>query len=175
MLLSISTTTRAPRAGEVDGRDYYFVSGAEFQQRLAAGRFIEHADFGGERYGTELTNIERAQKESKDLLLDIEVQGVRQLKQLFPGRVVTTFVFPPSFTELEARLRARASENEEQIAVRLKTARGEVAILKDPLFSDFIVVNDQLEAALALSKSIVAASRALLSRQSPEEISKLLK
>ena len=98
MLLSISTTTRAPRAGEVDGRDYYFVSGAEFQQRLAAGRFIEHADFGGERYGTELTNIERAQKESKDLLLDIEVQGVRQLKQLFPGRVVTTFVFPPSFT-----------------------------------------------------------------------------
>ena len=173
--LSISTTTRAPRPGEQDGVEYFFVSNDEFEARVKAGRFIEHANFNEKRYGTEFTNIENAAKRGDDLLLDIEVQGVQILKQKYPGDVVTVFVFPPTFMALEARVRARGAENEQQIAQRLTIARKEIEILRDPKFSDFLLINDELDRAVLEATSIITSERQRLSRFETSGLSKLLK
>ena len=162
--LSISTTTRAPRQGETDGKEYHFVSKAEFEKRIAAGAFIEHATFNTEHYGTEKRNIDDAIKGGYDVVLDIEVQGVGQLKKLFGPRVVTVFVFPSSMDELEKRLRERGTEDENKIQARLKIAQGEVQTLRSPGFSDYLLVNDKLESALERAQQIVAAERIRFSR-----------
>jgi guanylate kinase len=175
LLLSISTTTRKPRTGEVDGKHYYFVDETEFERRIQQQLFLEHAEFSGHRYGTELRNLERARNERRDMLLDIEVQGVVQLKKLLGKQVITTFVFPPSFKELEKRLRARASESEEQIQRRLEVAHQEVAQLAAPGFSDYFLLNEDLASAVSLARSIIQVSRSRLDLLDFAQLSKLLK
>lgn len=162
--LSISTTTRPPRRGEVDGVDYNFVSREEFAERVKRGAFIEHAEFSGNLYGTEYSNITRAEEQGFDLIFEIEVQGVQQLKARYGSRLRTIFVFPVSFEELERRLRARATDSEEQIQHRLKRAREEVALLSTPQFSDYLVVNDVLEHAVERARAIIVAERCRLER-----------
>ncbi len=162
--LSVSTTTRDPRPGETDGLDYNFVSRDEFQRRVDSGAFIEHAEFSGNLYGTEWVNIEQAEKEGFDLVFEIEVQGVQQLRARYGDRLTTIFIFPVSYQELEKRLRARATDSEEQIGKRLKRAKEEIAILADPAFSDYLVMNDRLEDANQQVEAIVAAERCRLAR-----------
>jgi guanylate kinase len=157
--LSISTTTRPPRPGEEDGREYYFIDRAEFQRRVDGGAFIEHAEFSGNRYGTEHENIDRQEQEGIDLLFDIEIEGVRQLKHRYPRRVVTIFVVPPSVHILEERLKLRGAESEEQMQARLKRAEEEIRVLTSPGFSDYFVVNDTLETAVNRISSIILAER----------------
>lgn len=157
--LSISTTTRDPRPGEEDGREYYFIDRAEFQRRVDGGAFIEHAEFSGNLYGTEHGNIDRQEQEGVDLLFDIEIEGVRQLKHRYPKRVVTIFVVPPSVHILEERLKLRGAESEEQMQARLKRAEEEIRVLTSPGFSDYFVVNDTLETAVNRISSIILAER----------------
>lgn len=163
--LSISTTTRQPRAGEQDGREYFFVTPEEFEQRIKAGLFLEHAEFSGNRYGTEKRNIELAFADGRDLLLDIDVQGVQQLKTLYPAQTVTVFVTPPSMAELLARLSKRGSETADQTRLRLETAQKEIALLGSQGFSDYLIVNDALADALVAARNIVNAERLRFSRK----------
>ncbi|MCB0344885.1 MAG: guanylate kinase [Bdellovibrionales bacterium] len=167
--LSVSTTTRAPRPGETDGVDYNFVSTDEFKRRVDDGAFIEHAQFSGNMYGTEWVNVDRAEAEGYDLVFEIEVQGVQQLKARYGDRLTTVFVFPVSFAELEKRLRGRATDSEEQIQQRLKRAKEEVAILSDTSFSDYLVINDSLDAAIVRIKAIISAERCRLDRLTPKQ------
>lgn len=167
LILSISTTTRSPRPTERDSIDYFFVAESEFRERIASGNFLEHAEFNHKLYGTERRNLDRARERSADLLLDIEVQGVRQLKQSYRGSLITVFVFPPSFEILEARLRARATETEESIQNRLRIARTELAVLSSPGFADYFVCNDSLEHAVADLAAIVRSERLRASRSLP--------
>jgi len=160
--LSVSTTTRSPRKGEVEGREYFYVSEEEFQGRVEAGEFLEHAQYGNNRYGTELRNVVHAAKEGRDLVFDIEVQGVAQLKKLYPKQTRCIFVFPVSFEELEMRLRRRGTESEEQIARRLEIARQEIEVLESEGFSDFRVVNDSLDRAVEEVVGIVRGERKAL-------------
>ena len=159
LFLSISTTTRTPRKGEVDGEDYFFVSEEEFQEKIKSGEFLEYAEFCGNHYGTELRNIELAGSKGKDLLLDIEVQGVEQLKLKHGENLICVFVFPVSFAEMKSRLVTRGKDSEEQIAKRLKRAEQEVEVLKDKDFSDYFLLNDKLELAVEQARTIVTAER----------------
>lgn len=172
---SISTTTRAPRGKEQDGVDYYFVNPEQFQKKINEGEFIEHASFSGNSYGTEKRNVQRAEQAGNDLLLDIEVQGVAQLKKLFPSRVVTVFVFPPSFQELEKRIVGRGTEDKEKIARRLETAKKEIEVLSAANFSDYLLVNEDLVLAVQKAVEIISAERSKFTRQNRTFLSKLLK
>lgn len=174
LMLSVSTTTRAPRGSEKEAQEYFFVSEEEFVKRVDSGQFIEHARFGSALYGTERRNIESAQAGGCDLLLDIDVQGVRQLKANFPGQVVVIFVFPPSLEELKERFRSRGTEGEARIAERLEIAKSEIAVLAQPDFSDFLLVNDSLSSAVERAKGIIVAERQRLSRIDQLSLSKLL-
>jgi guanylate kinase len=158
--LSISYTTRKPRAGEVDGKDYFFVSEGQFARLRETGMFAEWAKVHEFFYGTPRALLDEMVAHGKDLLLDIDVQGARQLKQLY-GEAVSIFVLPPSWTELENRLRRRNTESEEVIARRLQRAREEA----DELFSyDYWLVNDRVERAGAVLQGIITAERARVSR-----------
>lgn len=158
--LSISYTTRAPRAGEVEGRDYHFVSEDHFLRLRAAGAFAEWAKVHGFLYGTARTPVAEALTHGHDLLLDIDVQGTRQIKASYV-EAVSIFVLPPSWQELEGRLRRRATEGEEVISRRLQRAREEA----NELFSyDYWLVNDKVERAVAVLQGIIMAERARVSR-----------
>ena len=122
---SISYTTRSPRGAEQDGREYFFVSRKEFEDMIRKGEFLEHADVFGNYYGTSRSFLSKAEQQGKDLLLDIDVQGARQIKANYAD-AVSIFVLPPSWQELEGRLRGRATEGEEVISRRLQRAREEV-------------------------------------------------
>ncbi len=125
--LSVSATTRDPRPGEVDGVHYQFVSKADFEALIAANQMLEWAQVHGDNYyGTMLNELTRAEAEDKNLLLEIDLQGARQVVERIPS-AITIFINPPSFEELERRLRFRATETEEQIQTRLTTARAELA------------------------------------------------
>ncbi|TGO28453.1 hypothetical protein BPAE_0027g00200 [Botrytis paeoniae] len=151
---SISHTTRAPRPGEQRDVDYYYVSMEEFEAMIAAGDFVEHAKFGGNRYGTSRKMIERKRGEGKIVVLDIEMEGVKQIHALtppFPARYV--FISPPSTADLspyqvlEKRLRGRGTEKEESIQKRLEQAKLELEYSKKEGVHDKIIVNDDLEVA----------------------------
>ncbi len=157
--LSISTTTRSPRGDEKDGDDYFFVSPDEFKKRIDENRFIEFAEFNKNLYGTELTNIEIAKKEDKDLLLDIDVQGVIQLKKLYPANLVTIFIFPPSFEILKQRFISRGTEDHEIISARLEIAKSEIATLTTNDFSDYLLINDSLSETIDYAKGIILSER----------------
>src|SRR5215469_7271289 len=156
---SVSFTTRSPRGSEQDGREYHFISREEFEGRIARDEFLEYAQVFGNYYGTSRSVLEQAKQLGNDLLLDIDVQGERQVKQKMPD-AVSIFVLPPSRKELESRLRKRSlSENmhaEETIRRRLDTARREIE--KYPNY-DYILVNDRLEQSVDRLQAIVLAQR----------------
>jgi guanylate kinase len=140
-VLSVSATTRPPRPGEVDGRDYHFLTPEEFHQRVEDGDFVEHAVYAGNRYGTLGSELERP---AKGIVLEIDLQGARQVRDTLP-EAVQVFVAPPSLEVLEERLRARGADTPEQIRERLDLAPRELAAQEE--FST-VVVNDDLEQAL---------------------------
>lgn len=151
--LSVSYTTRAPRGEEKHGVHYYFVSEAEFQKMVAAGQFLEHAHvFGKSWYGTSRTTVEAALNSGNHVLFDIDVQGAHQLKKAFGTRCVTIFILPPSFEELEQRLRNRKTDTAEAIEARLKTAKQE---LKAASTFDYQVTNRDLEESYAELEKIL--------------------
>jgi guanylate kinase len=141
--LSISATTRRPRPKEDEGRHYYFVDRADFDRMIEAGGFLEWADIFGERYGTPREPVERALAEGRDVLVEIDIQGARQVKAADPAAYMV-FVTPPSLAELERRLRTRGTETDRQVRRRLAKAADELAA--EPEF-DVTVVNDDLEQA----------------------------
>jgi guanylate kinase len=155
LAFSVSCTTRPPRRGEKDGRDYFFVSRKRFERMIAAGEFIEWAEVFGHLYGTSEKQVRAAQKAGQDLLLDIDVQGHRQVRRRLP-EAVSVFVLPPSFRELERRLRHRHSDSPEVIRGRLATARKEITHWPE---YDYLVVNDRLPAATQALQEVVLAAR----------------
>ncbi|MDD2941931.1 MAG: guanylate kinase [bacterium] len=167
--LSISTTTRAPRRGEVDGVSYNFVSEDEFAEKVATGAFIEHARFSSHCYGTERESLKRQLESGRHVILDIEVEGVKQLKNIFAERLVTVFVMPPSLAELESRLRGRGTEGEEEIERRMNIARGEIAILSATGFADYLLINDSLPQAIIRGLEIVHAAACRMSELLPDK------
>lgn len=153
---SVSHTTRKPRPGEVHGRDYYFVTPDEFQELVARDGFLEHAGVHDHIYGTSRGEVEPRLAAGIDVLLDIDVQGARQVRSKVPD-VVKVMVFPPSRNVLEARLTARASESAEAVARRLGVASREMAEFGE---YDYAIINDELEAAVDELRSIIVARRA---------------
>jgi guanylate kinase len=152
---SVSATTRPPRAGEREGEDYFFLSRAEFQRRRAAGEFLEWAEYAGELYGTLKAEVDRLLAAGRHVLLDIEVQGARQVRERYPPPAsVAIFILPPSGRELVRRLRARRTESAAAIARRLDTAVSELR--QAPAF-DHLVINEGLEDAVAQVSSIIDA------------------
>ena len=149
--LSVSATTRPPRMGEVDGVDYHFLSREEFHRRLAAGEFLEHADYAGNRYGTLRSELEDRLGAGHPVVLEIEVQGARQVREAMP-EALQVFIAPPSLEELRTRLIARGTDDAEEVERRLRVAEGELAA--QPEFRH-VVVNDRLQEALARLTEIV--------------------
>ncbi|KAK7414075.1 guanylate kinase [Neonectria punicea] len=144
--LSVSHTTRAPRPGEADAIDYHFVSTLAFKDLIARDGFVEHAKFGGNRYGTSKMTIEEQGRKGRVVVLDIEIKGVKQIKQsTISARYV--FVAPPSTAALEARLRGRGTETEASIQKRLDQAVNELEYAKTPGVHDITIVNDDLKTA----------------------------
>jgi len=152
---SISYTTRAPRAGEENGREYYFVSRAEFDEMIRQDAFLEYAEVSGNYYGTARRFLLEAEEEGKDLLLDIDVQGAAQIKRKIPG-AVSIFILPPNRQELEKRLRTRSLDAEPVIQRRLVTASREIENYDK---YDYILINDRLEESIDALKSILLAER----------------
>jgi len=150
---SVSCTTRKPRLGEVDGRDYYFLSIGEFERRRAAGEFAESAEVHGNMYGTLRSEVQRVLAEGKHVVMDIDVQGAQQFTRAFP-QSVTIFVLPPSAEVLLERLRQRQTESKEQLAKRLQSALQELQAVDS---YQYVVTNDDLEKAIARVSSIIDA------------------
>lgn len=139
--LSISATTRQPREGEVDGREYFFLTREKFEQMIAEDAFIEYAQYVGNYYGTPKKYVEDCLTAGKDVILEIEVQGAMNVKKMFPD-AVTIFVAPPSAAELKKRLEGRGTETQEVIAGRMKRAQEEADLMD---FYDYLLINDDLE------------------------------
>ncbi|NDY41639.1 guanylate kinase [Dissulfurirhabdus thermomarina] len=152
---SVSHTTRPPRPGEVDGRDYHFVDREVFEAMRARGDFLEWAEVHGNLYGTSRQAVSAALAAGRDVLLDIDVQGAREIRRVFPGACYV-FILPPSLEALEARLRGRGSEDEAAAALRLANARRELHAASE---YDYVVVNDELDAACEGLRAIVTARR----------------
>ena len=151
--LSVSATTRAPRPGERDGVDYHFLTREEFDRRVAAGEFVEHADYAGRSYGTLRSELERARRATGvPVVLEIEVQGARQVRAAMP-EAVQVFIAPPSLEALRTRLIGRGTDDAEEVERRLRVAEQELAA--QPEFAH-VVVNDRLEDALERLTAIVA-------------------
>ncbi len=153
LALSISATTRAPRAGEVDGRDYYFLTPEEFARRADANEFLEHAAYSGNRYGTLRSEVERRLAEGESVLLEIEVQGARQVRAAMPEAVLV-FIAPPDPGALRERLEGRGTDDAPAIDERLRTAEIELDAQQE---FQHVVVNDDLDRAAAELEAIVRA------------------
>lgn len=149
--LSVSATTRKPREGEVDGREYFFHTKAEFEHMIAEGELIEWAEYVGNYYGTPKKAVEQQLAEGKDVLLEIEMQGGMLVKEQFP-QAVLIFITPPSYEELRNRLEGRGTESPEEIKNRLVRATEEVSYMKS---YDYIVVNDDLTEAVSRVNDII--------------------
>jgi len=173
--LSISTTTREPRPYEREGKEYYFIRKEEFKSRLDSGCFLEHALFAGNNYGTEKINIDNAVLARKHLALDIEIQGVVQLKEQFKERVVVIFVCPPSLLELRERFQRRGTDSPERIQQRMDLAAQEIKIALSNDFSDFVIINDNLDKSIEIAESIILSESARRRNISEEQIQKLVK
>lgn len=153
--LSVSHTTRPPREGEVEGRDYHFVSREAFEAMIAAGDFLEHANVYGNYYGTSRRWIERELAGDHDVLLEIDWQGAAQVRGLFP-RMVGIFILPPSLEELRRRLTARGKDSPEVIERRMASAREEISHV---LEFEYIIVNESFDDAAADLQAVVRAAR----------------
>lgn len=160
---SVSATTRPPRPGEADGREYYFKSRAEFEAMVQAGQMLEHAEVFGNLYGSPRAPVEAAMLAGRDTLFDIDWQGGQQIRNSGLGRdVVSVFVLPPSIAELEQRLRGRAQDSEEVIAGRMAKSRDEISHWAE---YDYVIVNRDLDAAFAELVTILSAERLRRDRQ----------
>jgi len=163
-VFSVSMTTRSPREGEREGQDYRFVDREAFLALVESGGMVEHAEVHGELYGTPRENLELAHREGAHLLLDIDVQGARQVRESVPA-VVTIFVLPPTGDRIFDRLRRRGSETDAQLRRRLASAQAELAAVSE---FDYAVVNDDLDAAVAAVVAIVDAEGRSVARLGAE-------
>ncbi|WP_373295414.1 guanylate kinase [Neogemmobacter tilapiae] len=160
---SVSATTRPPRPGEQDGREYYFRGREEFQAMVAAGDMLEHAEVFGNFYGSPRAPVEQAMREGRDTLFDIDWQGGQQIRNSALGRdVVSVFVLPPSIAELERRLRGRAQDSDDVIAGRMAKSQSEISHWAE---YDYVLVNGDLDQAFAELVTILQAERMRRDRQ----------
>ena len=163
LVMSISATTRRPRPGEVDGRDYFFKSVAEFEAMAEKGEFLEHARVFDNFYGTPRAAVEAALKSGHDVLFDVDWQGTQKLKESARADLASVFILPPSLAELEIRLRARAQDPPEVVQSRMARAAAEMSHWAE---YDYIVVNVDVESSIARVSAILAAERLRRDRQS---------
>jgi guanylate kinase len=159
--MSVSATTRPMRPGEVDGRDYHFVSDAEFDAMVAAGEFLEWAHVFGHRYGTLKREVVKTIEGGRDVLLDIDWQGTQQLKQVDPD-IVRVFILPPSMKELERRLRARGTDSDAVIRQRMDRAAAEISHWAE---YDYVLINNDAEKCRELVHNILKAERLKATRR----------
>jgi guanylate kinase len=158
---SVSCTTRQPRTGEADGTDYHFLDRSDFQRRVGAGEFLEHAEVHGNLYGTLRSEVEDHLFEGQDVLLDIDVQGARLVRESARGtglerELVFVFIGPPSLPTIEQRLRSRATDSDEVIERRLENAKHELAAWQE---YEYLIINDEVEQAAAQLVAIRDAAR----------------
>ncbi|HEX4111030.1 MAG TPA: guanylate kinase [Stellaceae bacterium] len=154
---SVSVTTRKPRAGEVDGHHYHFINKERFDRMVKEGALLEHAGVFGNYYGTPRAPIDAALATGRDVILDLDWQGTQQLKQAMRADVVSLFILPPDHATLEKRLRSRAQDSEAVVRARMVKSAEETSHWPE---YDYVIINDDLEASIALAKSILAAERA---------------
>jgi guanylate kinase len=162
LAMSVSATTRPPRPGEVDGKDYLFVGADAFERMVGEGELLEHATVFGNRYGTPRKPVEAALGQGGDILFDVDWQGTQQLKQNARADLVSVFILPPSHRELEQRLRGRAQDPEDVVRHRMAKAADEMSHWAE---YDYIVVNRVIEDAVAQVRAILAAERLRRDRQ----------
>lgn len=167
---SISATTRAPRVGEVDGVNYFFMTREGFQEKIKAGGFLEWAEVYDNYYGTPIDYIKEVTQAGKDVMVEIDPQGAKQVKLKMPEAVLI-FIMPPSFKELEKRIRGRATEEEAEIRKRLGSAINEIKTLS---VYDYVIVNDDLLEAVNDLRSIINSEKCkvMRNRKLPEEFSR---
>ena len=159
--MSVSYTTRAPRPGEVDGRDYHFIDQSRFMAMLERGEFLESAAVHGNHYGTSGTWVEAQRRAGRDILLEIDWQGAQQVRRLVPD-TIGIFILPPSLQELERRIRTRGQDSEEVLRRRLAAAGEEMSHAAE---FEYVIINKDFEEALRDLTAIVRASRLVYSRQ----------
>ena len=160
---SVSATTRAPRVGETDGREYYFRSRTDFEQMVRTGDMLEHAEVFGNFYGSPRAPVEAAMQEGRDTLFDIDWQGGQQIRNSALGRdVVSIFILPPSIAELESRLRGRAQDSDSVIADRMAKSRDEISHWAE---YDYVLINDDPDKCEAELRAILTAERLRRTRQ----------
>lgn len=159
--MSVSVTTRPPRPGEVEGKDYFFVDAPRFAAMREAGDLLEHATVFGNFYGTPRAPVEAALAEGRDVLFDIDWQGVRQLRETAGQDMVKVFILPPSAQDLEKRLRSRAQDSDEVVRGRMAGAAVEIEHYAE---YDYIIVNDDVEESLARLTAILQAERLKIGR-----------
>jgi guanylate kinase len=162
MRFSVSATTRSPRPGELDGREYFFRSRAEFETMVRTGEMLEHAEVFGNLYGSPRGPVESAMQAGTDTVFDIDWQGGQQIKQAMRGDVVSIFILPPSIAELDRRLRSRGQDSDAVIAVRMAKSRDEISHWAE---YDYVLVNDDLDQTFAQLKTILTAERLKRERQ----------
>jgi guanylate kinase len=170
--MSVSVTTRPPRKGEVEGKDYFFVSSSSFQGMAKGGGFLEHALVFGHHYGTPKEPVMMALAKGRDVLFDIDWQGTQQLRQQAGDDLVSVFVLPPSHAELERRLRVRAQDAEDVVAKRMARAGHEISHWAE---YDYVVINDDLDTSVVKIRTILTAERMRRNRATgiPSFVSKL--
>ncbi|NLT98208.1 MAG: guanylate kinase [Christensenellaceae bacterium] len=159
--LSVSCTTRPPRAGEVHGKHYFFMDREDFEKRIAEGAFLEYANVFSNFYGTPRGFVEETLAQGKDVLLEIDVQGALQVKESAPDGVFI-FLIPPSMEELEKRIRSRATETEEKIRERLGKANAEMSLMDK---YDYVIVNDEVDRVVEKIESILTAEKLSVKRR----------
>ncbi|MBA4326397.1 MAG: guanylate kinase [Rhodobacter sp.] len=162
MRFSISATTRKPRPGEADGREYYFRSREDFQAMVDQGQMLEHAEVFGNFYGSPRAPVEAAMDQGRDTVFDIDWQGGQQVAQAMRGDVVSIFILPPSIAELDRRLRTRAQDSDEVIAGRMAKSRDEISHWAE---YDYVLVNEDLDLTFERLKAILTAERLKRERQ----------
>ena len=165
---SISTTTRAPRVGEEDGKDYFFVTKESFEEDIKAGNFLEYAEVHGNYYGTSLKPVREALEEGKLVIFDIDVQGHRLVRAKMNDITTSAFITPPTLHALETRLRARSTDDESVLVNRIENAKGEIQALGE---YDFTIINDTVEEA---TERFVIVAKAARLKQSAEDEKKFV-
>ena len=158
--ISVSATTRAPRAGEIEGINYYFLTKEDFEEKVKEDGFLEYANVHGNFYGTPKVNVEKMLDEGKDVILEIDIQGALQVKENFKEGVFI-FILPPSMEELKQRIIKRGSETEESLMTRFKNAYKEINYVSK---YNYAVVNDKLEVAVSKVEAIIAAEKCRVDR-----------
>lgn len=163
LAFSVSATTRAPRAGELDGREYYFKTRVQFEEMVARGDMLEHAEVFGNLYGSPRAPIEAAMAAGRDTIFDVDWQGGQQIRSSALGRdVVSIFVLPPTIADLDARLRARGQDSNDVIAARMEKSQNEISHWAE---YDYVIVNRDIEAAFTQMMTILSAERLRRDRQ----------